>query len=277
MAARELSRLPGWRVHGVPILGYHGLSGADGKTGTAARERKYWVRDTEFRDQLKCIRQRGFRVIRIGEMCPSAVGAKSATKAVVLSFDDGLASQYDRALPLLEEFAHSACFFVNTATIGESGFLTWAQIAEMQRAGMAFHSHSHHHVYLSRLSQAAMEGEMKNSRLILEDHLGCPVRVLSAPFGDTSRRVVETALAAGYEAVCNSHFWPAQPGSVVLSRAVVYNTTSRGDYERLIAGDAQIYLKHALREKALSVPKRILLRVWPAPAPSGRLTSVEEK
>lgn len=276
MAARELRRQPGWRIRGVPILGYHGLCSAAGESGSPARERKYWVRDTEFRNQMECIRQRGISVVRISELCPPATDART-TNRVALSFDDGLASQFERALPLLTEFAMSACFFVNTGTIGQSGFLTWTQIAEMQRAGMTFESHSHDHVYLSRLPQPAMERQLKESRRILEDHLGCAVRALSVPFGDTNRRVVETALAAGYEAVCNSHFWPAQPGSVVLNRAVVCSTTGRKDYMRLITGDARIYLKQALRERTLSVPKRILLRFWPSPAPSGQLASLGEK
>lgn len=277
MAARKLRSISDWRVRGVPILGYHGLCGVDGMAGAPARERKYWVRNTEFRDQLEWIRQRGFSVAPIRELCPPEAGEKGATQAVVLSFDDGLASQYERALPLLADFRMNACFFVNTSTIGQTGFLTWAQIGEMQRSGMTFQSHGHEHVYLSRLPQAAMERQMRDSRRILEDRLGCAVAVLSLPFGDTSRRVVETALSVGYKAVCNSHFWPAQPGSVVLNRAVVCNNTTRRDFARLVAGDARIYLKHTLREWAISVPKHILLRFWPAPAPSSRLSSVEGK
>lgn len=277
MAARELKKHPRWRVRGVPILGYHGLSRADGRTGSTARASKYSVYDTEFRAQLECIRQYGFSVIRIRELCPPAASLESTDRAVVLSFDDGLDSHYELALPILAEFQVNACFFVSTAAVGESGYLNWSQIEEMQRAGMTFHSHSHEHVYLSQLSQAAMEHQLRDSRLILEDHLGCAVRVLALPFGDTSRRVVQTALSVGYDAVCNSHDWPAQPGASVLSRVAVHNSTSGRDFARLIAGDPRIYMKRALREKALAAPKRILLRVSPPRGSSGRPTFLEGK
>lgn len=277
MAARQLRTRSRWQVRGVPILGYHGLSRADGRTGGAARPSKYLVHDTEFRAQLECIRKRGFRVARIRELCPPEPSLESTDRAVVLTFDDGLDSHYERALPILAEFNLTGCFFVNTAAVGMQGFLSWSQIAEMQRAGMAFHSHSHEHVYLSQLSQPAMERQLRDSRLILEDHLGCAVRVLALPFGDTSRWVVQTALSVGYDAVCNSHDWPAQPGESVLSRVAVHNSTSLRDYARLIAGDPRIYMKRTLRETALSAPKRILLRLSHPRPPSGRITSLEGK
>lgn len=272
MAASELKTRA--RIPGVPVFGYHGMD--DVKSPHPAREQKYWVQSSEFRKQLACVRRNG-NVIRLEDLHAGSAAPEFATGAAVLTFDDGLASQYERAFPLLTEFSAPACFFVNTANVGRAGFLSWSQITEMHLAGLSFGSHSHDHVYLTRLDTAAVLRQLKTSREILENQLGCPVRFLSVPFGDTSRRVMEAALAAGYQAVCTSHNWPAKPGASVINRVAVGAMTSTDDFARLLACDRPSYWRLAAREAALRAPKRILLRFWPAPAPSGSQAALEEE
>ena len=48
----------------------------------------------------------------------------------------------EASLGLGEAAGARAEFFINTATIGQPGYLTWGQVAEMHRAGMSFQSRS---------------------------------------------------------------------------------------------------------------------------------------
>ena len=49
-----------------------------------------------------------------------AVGPVPKLPAVILTFDDGLVTDYEIAFPLLAEFGQRAVFFLNTATIGQA-------------------------------------------------------------------------------------------------------------------------------------------------------------
>ncbi|MGH9770927.1 MAG: polysaccharide deacetylase family protein [Candidatus Acidiferrales bacterium] len=278
MAARQLANFTGpkWRLRGVPVFGYHGLTRGP-EAERPARESKYWVREAEFRRQLERIRRARFSPGRLEALTGEAASAEDSANSLILTFDDGLVSQYEIAFPLLVEFQTPAYFFVNTSTVGLAGFLTWDQMLEMQRAGMSFQSHSHEHLYLPWLSAPVLERQLRDSKQILENRLGSTVRFLSAPFGELNRRVVQAAKDVGYQGVCNSRSWPSRRGDSTVNRVAVYSSTTAESFERLMAGDAVSYAARAARERAVYLPKRLLLRLRPSPAPDGSLRAVTEK
>ncbi len=271
------------RLGGIPVFTYHGLTDTE-ETAAPSRERRYWIRGTQFKNHLDQIRRSGYRVRLLGELWNEGRGTPSTARrdrwrapAVVLTFDDGLVSTYEIAYPLLLEAGIRADFFVNTATIGREGFLSWCQITEMQRAGMSFQSHSHDHVYLTWLPAGALERQLRNSKRMLEDRLGQPVDFLSAPYGDLNRQVVKVARQVGYKAVCSSWSWPARPGARAVNRMVIDRHTTLGDFHQLLTGSPIRYAARVARASLMYFPKRILLRFRPSPPPLGYLSSVVEK
>lgn len=254
MAARELSA----RERRVPVLLYHGLTRS--QAATPEQERKYWLEASQFAAHLRQIQKAGCKAARLRDLW----GGAKAGPAVAITFDDGLASDYELAFPALAAGGASADFFVNTSRVGQPGSLTWAQMVEMQRAGMAFQSHSHEHVALSRLSRRALAEQLGTSRKILEDRLGSRVEFLAAPYGFVNRGVIETALEQGYRGVCTSLPWPARPGRRVIPRVGMHAHTTAQDLERILAGDLFWFVARAGRAAALYLPKQILLRFDPA-------------
>jgi peptidoglycan/xylan/chitin deacetylase (PgdA/CDA1 family) len=261
VAAGELIGEAGARVrlHGVPILMYHGLlpPGATPPPGEA----RYWLSAGTFRAQLELIRSLGHH----GEAVRGLLERRTAQgpPPVGITFDDGRMSDHAVAYPLLREFGFRADFFVNTATIGQAGRLDWPRILEMHRGGMSIQSHGHDHVALVRLSPALLMRQLADSRRRLEDRLGGPVELVAVPYGLVSRRVVERALAAGYRAVCTSRSWPAQLGSTALGRLAIYPDTTPSELARLLGGRPGPYLARVAREALLSVPKQVLVRLRP--------------
>lgn len=247
MAARELI------VGGVPVLMYHGVAASIPAT-VDARERKYWVSTTAFRRHLVQIRLVGLRTGRLDDL---------ENAGVVLTFDDGRASDYEAAFPLLACAKARAEFFVNTATVGHAGHLTWSQIAEMQRAGMSFQSHGHDHVVLLGLAPKLLDHQLRTSKRTLEDRLGRPVDYIAAPYGLLDRRVVAAALEAGYRAVCTSWSWPAQPGERTVNRVAIYAHTSEAQFAAVIRNRPAGYLPELARTALGFVPKRVMLKVRP--------------
>jgi peptidoglycan/xylan/chitin deacetylase (PgdA/CDA1 family) len=253
-------------LRGVPVFLYHGLSHTT-TIAVPSRERKYWVERREFEQHLKQIRACGYGVRKLGQLWKEAKTWEGPTAA--LTFDDGLASDYEIAYPLLHEFGLRADFFVNTANVGRPGFLTWAQIVEMQQAGLSFQSHSHEHVYLTWLPPQGLEQQLRHSKQTLEDRLGRQVNFLSAPFGELNSRVVKAAQEAGYRAVCGTRSWPATPGAQLVNRVVIDRNTTAADFRRLLTGSLVGYAARAVRECLVYLPKRLMLRFRPSPPPQG--------
>jgi peptidoglycan/xylan/chitin deacetylase (PgdA/CDA1 family) len=187
-----------------------------------------------------------------------------AAPAVALTFDDGRASDYLHAYPLLMEHGVMGEFFVNPGTIGRQGYLSWGEAREMSRAGMRFQSHAHDHVYLTLLSAASLERQVLDSKRRIEDELGCAVQFLAPPYGDLNRRVRQAALAAGYQAVCNSWDWPARAGRrPTVTRVAVYARTTPEELARLLRGDPLPYLRRIARSAVLYPAKRAVLSLRP--------------
>jgi peptidoglycan/xylan/chitin deacetylase (PgdA/CDA1 family) len=240
---------------------YHGLVDGAAKVERPGTDAKYWIRAEQFREHLEEIVQLGRQVVPLEDAWYGARGA--AEDHVVLTFDDGLASDYELAYPLLSKLGLRATFFVNTGNVGKEGYVSWKNIAQMQRGGMSFQSHSHDHVDLSRLSWGTLESQLTISKLILEARLGCPVDFLSVPYGLVNKRVVEAALRAGYGALCNSLSWPARPHAREVNRVAVYGSTTSRDLRKLVERNVLCYAARAARTSLLYLPKRLLLHFWP--------------
>ncbi len=262
LASTLIRRLPP-RLRGVPVFLYHGLTAGTPVEGPS-REEKYWVSANHFRDQLKLIRQAGCRVALLRALWSVGEATDDARPGAVLTFDDGRASDYQVAYPLLMEAGARAEFFVNTATLGQAGFLTWQQMVEMQRAGMSFQSHSHDHIDLSRLPASELERQLRDSRRLLENRLGQSVDFLAVPYGLLNEQVVGVAQQVGYRAVCNSWGWPVRPGARLVSRVPVYRRTTPDQFRGFLAGDAVCYVARAARTALFYLPKQVLLRYYPS-------------
>jgi peptidoglycan/xylan/chitin deacetylase (PgdA/CDA1 family) len=247
------------RLDGIPVLMYHGIAAYPMETSDA----KFWVAAPAFLQQLEAIRSGGYRCRRLSDFWGSPRPVIRPGRDVVLTFDDGRASDYEAAFPLLAELGMQATFFVNTSVIGTENHLSWSQIVEMQRHGMVFQSHSHEHVALPPLGPRSLEQQLRTSRRVLEDRLGTAVHFFAPPYGLVNRRVLDAAWEAGYRGVCNSWHWPARPGSRVINRAAIYADTTGARFNGLLERQAVAYLPGLSAMAAKEIPKRVLLAVRP--------------
>jgi len=248
-------------LRGIPVLQYDGL-GTALPAEVDARLAAHWVAPVSLGRQLASIREHGYRVVRLYDAwSPDGTGERTPRPAVVLTFDDGRAADYEVAFPLLLAAGIRAEFFINTARLGQPGYLSWARIAEMHRAGMSFQSHAHDHVALPALSARLLRHELRASKRLLEDFLGRAVDFVAAPHGLVDRRVVDAVQEAGYQAICASRGWPARRGEAVVNRITVFRDTSEAQFAAILARDPLGYVPALARGFLTRLQQRLALRL----------------
>lgn len=126
-------------------------------------------------------------------------------KNVSFSFDDGGNSFYNVIAPILENYGLKGIFFISTKYIETPGFLTKAQIIDLNSRGHVIASHSHSHPkIISNLSDSEIMEEWCLSKEILEGIINNPVTIASIPGGAVSKRVIDGAIKAGYKLIYTS-------------------------------------------------------------------------
>jgi peptidoglycan/xylan/chitin deacetylase (PgdA/CDA1 family) len=144
-------------------------------------------------------------VQRISQM--NSISSASASP-VQISFDDGHASQFEFALPVLQEFSVKAQFFITAGwTEKRNGYMSWAQLAELAALGHDVQAHGWSHKLLTQCSDDELEEELKRSKGEMENHLGKKVDALSAPGGRCNKRVLAACTRIGYRCIFTSDPW----------------------------------------------------------------------
>jgi peptidoglycan/xylan/chitin deacetylase (PgdA/CDA1 family) len=93
----------------------------------------------------------------------------SAVTIVSFSFDDGLSSA-PVAGSVMSAFGLKASFFIITGKVGESGFVTWENVATLAAEGQEIGAHTVNHEDLAELTPEEQHHQICGSREALEEH-----------------------------------------------------------------------------------------------------------
>lgn len=123
----------------------------------------------------------------LNESVPFNVGKISFT------FDDGVESIYDYALPIFKTRGVSATAYIATDWIEETGYMTWPQVQSLQNdQNWEIGSHTVSHAELPLLSDIDINKELTESKDILVAK-GLRVSSFAAPYGAYDDRVLNTS------------------------------------------------------------------------------------
>jgi len=167
------------------ILNFHGIGAATTRDYEEG-ERPYWISVERFRMLLDTFAA----PIRSGRM--------------VLTFDDGNASDAEIAAPELIERGVSAMIFVLAGKLDRPGYLSSEQVRELDAKGFTIGSHGLDHRPWPSLGDDDLRAETAESRAILERILARPVTSAALPFGRYDGRVLRALRAADYKMVYSS-------------------------------------------------------------------------
>ncbi|MDE2150252.1 MAG: polysaccharide deacetylase family protein [Gammaproteobacteria bacterium] len=186
----------------VSVLLYHALwASAAEREAIDAEDRPYAVSVAHFRRQLLALREAGIPVLD-----PALLESGAPLPAgVLLTFDDGHASNALHALPILQELGMRAAFFVTTGFVHERpGYCTWEQIRLLADSGMTVGGHGHSHRFISDLPATAQHDELHASRESLQRHLERPVVQMSFPGGRCDAQSIAQAGSVGFTVLYSS-------------------------------------------------------------------------
>ena len=216
-AVRLRGRLPTPAGVAACVLGWHRV---DAEGAALA------VHPAQFARQMEMLQSQRQRVPVVGmEDARGALGCRSGSRFVVLTFDDGWADNHTNALPLLRHYRLPATLYVPSRMLGEPGYMTAGQLLEMDAGGVAVGAHSRTHADLRSCGPAELEREVRGSKEDLEGLIGKPVTSFAYPAGLLDERVVAAVLAAGFATAVTSKpgWWRPQTSDLVVPRGFAGN------------------------------------------------------
>jgi peptidoglycan/xylan/chitin deacetylase (PgdA/CDA1 family) len=216
----------------VPVFMYHDIKpDAYHPSSREIANIPYILTESEFRKQIDHIVAVRAVALTISDLAALAsadfeIGNASRQKKVAITFDDGNASDYERAFKLFLRHGLKATFFVTTDFIGTPGYVSWDQLSEMHAGGMEIGSHSVTHPVFSALADDRIYDELARSKEIIENRLGAGIRSFSLPRGFGVPNLKGLAGRCGYSYVCNSRlgyvdtktFAPFDIGRIAIKR-----------------------------------------------------------
>lgn len=184
----------------VPVLMYHHIREnplPDNLTWKVLN-----VSQKQLNDQLNYLSTHNFHAVFLTDVYQALNGKGNLPEnPVVLTFDDGYRNFYDNAYPILKKYNMKAVQFVITAVVGSSPYLTWSQIAGMDKSGLVeFGAHTRHHPNLPDISNDLIIDEIAGSKKDLEAHLKKPIQWFAYPYGSYGRGdfIINTVKKAGF-------------------------------------------------------------------------------
>jgi peptidoglycan/xylan/chitin deacetylase (PgdA/CDA1 family) len=161
-----------------------------------------------FRSQMNCLKQSNFRGLNVSQAlaCPQQ-------PSVCVTFDDGCETDLLAAAPVLREFGHAATFYVTAGFLDTPGYMSSAQLRELDAQGFEIGCHSMTHAYLSDLAEADLRREIVDAKDRIEQIVGHKIEHFSCPGGRYNGQALDVARQAGFKSVANSEFHANTPAT----------------------------------------------------------------
>jgi peptidoglycan/xylan/chitin deacetylase (PgdA/CDA1 family) len=214
----------------VPVLSYHNFS--------LDKTDKMTVSKTSFEDQMRLLKERGYRVISMEQLFDFFDFRKQIpAKSVVITIDDGWKSASEIAFPVLKQYGYPATLFVYTDLINSGRkAMTWEHLKEVADNGFDIQCHTISHRDLSDIHEEesfkeyfdTVEKEIIQSKEIIKSNTGRDCRYLAYPFGNFNNMVIAILKRNGFRGAFTVRRGsnPFFINNYTVNRSMIY-----GDYD----------------------------------------------
>ena len=181
----------------VPVLMYHVIN----PPPAGAPFPGLYVPSDEFAAQMQALKAAGWHAVTMDQLkaywtrgVPLGPG-----KPIVLTFDNGYASQYENALPVLKRLGWVGNENIQLTGLPPSqGGLTDAQVRGLIAAGWELDTQGISHADLITLDASELQYQIATARQTLQKRYGVPVNWFCYPSGHYDATVIAAVKAAGF-------------------------------------------------------------------------------
>jgi len=182
----------------VPILEYHVINSAPPQSAAAPA---LYVPADVFSSQMEALKSGGWHAVTLDAL--EAYWTRGVSlgpgKPIVISFDNGYASQYTIAAPILKQLGWAGVENLQLTGLPPSeGGLTDAEIRGLIAAGWELDTQGMSHADLIGLDPSQLSSEVATARQSLRTRYGVPANWFSYPLGHYDPAVVGAVRAAGF-------------------------------------------------------------------------------
>ncbi|MHB8422755.1 MAG: polysaccharide deacetylase family protein [Leptospirales bacterium] len=223
------------------VLMYHQIvpeGSSEGWLPSPLADPRYGVGAHEFIQQMRYLRKAGFFLASFDEWCQGVLSPDLLRKpAVIITFDDGYASDYNLAGPILSGFGIPATFFVSTGHLGLPGMMTGPNVEDLSRNPLfEVGAHGESHRFLTTLSDGECLLELNRSISRIRALTGINKPAMSAPGGRLNPSVVLAAQKTGFRALMTSRAGLLLDGGDLFSipRLPIMKRHSLEDFKQLL-------------------------------------------
>lgn len=175
----------------------------------------------------------------------SSYTGTSGHGVVSINFDDGRQSQFDNALPVLqnEGLQGKATFFIVTDYMNGhfADYMSPTEVKHLASLGYEIGAHTLHHAHLTQISESAARQQIVGSKEALAA-LGISTRVFAYPFGEYNAAIEKLVKESGFSLARSTNGGINQKGSIdryALNRVSTNASTPLSDIYREIDQAAQ--------------------------------------
>jgi peptidoglycan/xylan/chitin deacetylase (PgdA/CDA1 family) len=189
----------------VPCINYHRIHPGAGPEDP--RLRAFSMDLAGFCEHMEALCQAGYTTAYLGDFIAWQKGLQPPpAKPIIVTFDDGWASNYHHVWPAMQRMGLAwnifvvpnaqACVFAEGDELDAA--LTAEQIRELAAAGVGIQSHGMTHRPFTETPARELREELLTSRKLLTDITGKPVEWLASPYGLSKRWVEKIVQETGY-------------------------------------------------------------------------------
>jgi peptidoglycan/xylan/chitin deacetylase (PgdA/CDA1 family) len=210
-----------------------------------------WAVDpAEFEDQMGYVKD-SCRTVLLGTL--RDLLADGIDRFTCLTFDDGLADNYEVSLAVLERLGLKGTFFLIPGLIGRAlptrfgsqPLLNSAQIKEIAALGHEIGAHTMTHPNLSACSLDDAEREIVSSKQTLEDLVGREITSFAYPYGSCTPKVKDLVRDAGFQLAVGTSEGHLTPDSdwLELPRVALFRAVASDLFRMKLSPSWPAYLR----------------------------------
>lgn len=196
------------------------------------------VEKEKFEQQMRYLKDHGYQSILFEDM-----DKPLPDKAILITFDDGFATVYENAAPIMKKYGMKGNVYLPTKYVeeNEKHFMTWEMLKELCDSGQfSVAAHTHTHVDIRTLDATNMKEEMGTSNRLLRERIGIETKSFCMPYGKYDKKSIALLKRiGGYRYLFTSFYGHANErnlGTALIPRIGISNDDSMEVFQKKLEG-----------------------------------------